>query len=85
MRRFVSPGAVVVLHRDDKPPGRVNGNRIWSLPFTLTYSTALPKTTRLTTRTYRVYRTLDEPTAPFILVRGERLYLTPPLTRKVFP
>lgn len=82
-RRFVSPFGVVTLHEDGKPSGSVNGNQVWSLPFMLVYSTPHPKTMRNVTRTYRVYHDISEPAAPFILVRGDRLYLTPSLARKV--
>lgn len=81
-RRFTSPDAIVAFHKDGKPPGRVKGDQVWSLPFTLTYSAPHPKTTRYRVTTYRVYHALAEPDAPFIVVRGERLYLTPSYTRK---
>lgn len=83
MRQFIDPGFVVTLHRDGKPTAGIRRNRYWSLPFLLVYSAMHPRKQRRITNTYRVYRTLDEPTAPFILVRGEPLYLTPGLTRKV--
>lgn len=81
--RLIDPDAVVLLENDGATPypnGKAAGT---STPWAVLYSTWVPMTTRQQTHRYRVYVPRTGSPGPFILVRGERLYLTPELAEKV--
>lgn len=81
--RFIDPDAVVHMEDDGAtayPNGKAGGT---STSWAVLYSTIVPMTTRRQTQRYRVYVPRTGSRGPFILVRGERHYLTPELAEKV--
>lgn len=77
--RYIDPIAVVEVV--EQPSQRYKERGAWATSFMIDYSTPIPMTTRWQTQRYRVYSTKSAP--PFIMVRGDRLYLTPELAEKV--
>ena len=81
--RWIDPRSVVSFDHDGAMTYRAPNYGAHSTPWTMTYTSAWPMTTRYLTRRYRVYLPDGEDPCPFILVRGQRFYLTLDFAQKV--
>ena len=83
MTRYVDPKAAVSLENDGKCSYKQGRMHARATEWSLRYRVAIPKTGRLRLVWYRVYVSEGHNPTPFIIVRGERRYLTPELAEKV--
>lgn len=83
MIRHVDPDAVVSLAHDGKPTYTQGRMHARATEWSLRYRSIIPRNGRSRLTWYRVYVSEGTNPTPFIIVRGERHYLTPELAEKV--